>query len=132
MIPANFQYPIKGNPLAFDIYGSQDVAAGATVELVTMQNDRQGKGWITLFGHGIDVPTAFSTSVWAILVDGVPVASYNNIRDQLGLFSDPRIIIPTPFRPGGKIAVRVINNGASTFKHAARLMGFVDVGNLSI
>ena len=126
-IPNNFPYKIFGNLLPFDQYASVDIAAGANADILTYQiPGDKGKAWLTFFGHGIDNLLIFEDTIWRIRVNGAGLVNYDNISDQLGLFSEPRQIVPTALNIGDTITVNVENNSVGLQKFAARLWGFVD------
>lgn len=127
MIPRNFPFKIYGSPELFDVYASVDIAALSNANVITFTIDRPGTSWLTFFGHGIDVLSAFETSVWKILINGVPIRHYANIQDQLALFNDPRQIVPTRCKQNDVISVYAQNDHATdTYKYGARIWGFHD------
>lgn len=129
-IPANFPYERSKRVESFDAYKSVNVPVSANpVVLCTFTAPSNiGKGYITLFGHGIDDVTAWITSVWQIRRTGAGVKDYAAIADQLAEFTDPKEVGPIPFYAGDTIDVVVINSSAATHLYAARLRGFVDYG----
>ena len=127
-IPRNFPYMISGEVQPFDIFDSVDLASGASGQVVQRRMDdiQFALGYITIFGHGIDTLAAFVDSVFRIQIDGANDFNYGAIADQLGLFSDPRVIVPITFKFGQTISVFAENNDTVQHKYGARLQGFLD------
>jgi hypothetical protein len=126
-IPINFSYARTGNVELFDHYASLSVATTVTASIVTVRVPASvSRGFITLYGHGIDDPSAFVTSVFRIKVNGVPDRFYQNIQDQLAPFGEPREIAPILVRPNDLIELEVTNNGGVSKLYAARIRGFYD------
>lgn len=132
MIPINFPFPRTPKIEQFDYYASVSItntSTQTTVVTATIPSSVR-KGWITAFGHGIDDPTYFQTSVWRIMVNGNAIPYYFAIVDQLAPFNDPREIAASPFKGGDVISVVASNAGAAAKLYAARLRGFFDYGDV--
>jgi hypothetical protein len=129
-IPVNFPYERSKRVESFDTYRSVTVAVGTnpTILCTFQAPSNMGKGYITLFGHGIDDVTGWPLSTWQIRRNGAGVKDYAQIQDQLAEFTDPKEIGPIPFYASDVIDVVVINGSAGAHLYAARLRGFVDYG----
>jgi hypothetical protein len=126
-IPINFSYERSGNVELFDYYASANVANGITASIVNQRVPSSFKrGFITVYGHGIDDPSAFLTSIFRIRVNGVADRYYQSIQDQLAPFGEPREIAPILIRPNDLIELDVTNNGAVSRLYATRIRGFFD------
>jgi len=126
-IPINFSYARTGNVELFDHYASISIAAGITTSIVTVRVPASvSRGFVTLYGHGIDDPSAFLTSIFRIRVNGVPDRFYQTIQDQLAPFGEPREIAPILVRPNDIIELDATNNGAVSRLYATRIRGFYD------
>lgn len=129
-IPTNFPYERSKRVESFDAYASVTVAVSTTPTILCsfQAPSNIGKGYITLFGHGIDDVTAWVTSIWQIRRNGAGVKDYAQIRDQLAEFTDPKEVGPIPFYASDVLDVIVTNGSAGAHLYAARLRGFVDYG----
>ena len=126
-IPINFAFERSANVELFDYYASLSIATTATGIIVSFRVPTQVKrGFLTVYGHGIDDPSAFVLSVFRIKVNGIADKFYQNIQDQLAPFGEPREIAPILIRPGDLIELEATNNNALTKLYAARVRGFYD------
>ncbi len=80
-IPQNFPFAHSGNVELYDEYGSATIANGANADLIDFTIPTNvGKAWITVFGHGIDLLSVFSGSIWQFRVNGSPFCSCSETR----------------------------------------------------
>ena len=125
----DFPWPHSGNIELFDYYASKTIANGVTDFVFDIPIDRIFvQGYATMFGHGIDDPTAFAGSTWQVCVNDIAMPYYDAIKDELGQFKQPEAISPIIVRRGEKLGVRVINASGASHLYAARLRGFLDYG----
>lgn len=101
---------------------SYSVSAGSKQTLFSYQFPARAKGRLLKFGNDVDNKSAYGSIIWRILKNGVAIYPYDNIKDCLGLITNPIDIIPISFSGGDTITVIGENNYSSTVVIACRVV----------
>lgn len=107
-----------------DVAGSQDVVAGGTATLLTVDVQTALELQLTHFGNDIADVTGWGFVTWDIKINGVAVPDFGALKDQYGTLSQPHVIgKEVSAKGGGVVTIDCYNGSAATQRISANLRG---------
>jgi hypothetical protein len=94
---------------------SSAVSAGSTVTLVSFVVPSGTSLFLEDFANYVDDSLAWGSIVWNLFVNGIPVATYQGIKDQIGNQATPRKVAVDTINGGGVFTVTATNNGSVSY-----------------
>lgn len=99
-----------------DINISQQIAAGATVEVFSFQVPATAKMLVKSFANYINDFSAWSFIVWILKRNGVPIYPYHEITDQIAFGAPLRDLAGCEIQGADKFSIDIKNNHVSAVK----------------
>ena len=84
---------------------------GLTITLFTFAVPQKAKMRLTHFSNYLSLPGHWGNVMWSIQRNGIGVAPYNAIFDQIGISSLPREIAPINYQGGDVLTVIAVDDG---------------------
>jgi hypothetical protein len=108
----------------YDNTQSLAVPAGTTVTLISERITTAELLLLTHFANYVSDIMAWGSIVWNTTINGVPVASLYNVKDQLGDPANPRELGYQPqLRGNDLLEVKVTNNAAVEYSVGVSVKG---------
>lgn len=107
----------------FDYITDAQVAAGATVTLISFNIPSASRGVIKWFGQDVCIPGTASSVIWKITINGGPDRTYGSIVGLISTIQDPTETLML-LKRSSEIKLIVENTGSVAFNIIGRLKGW--------